>query len=154
MLEKILVCLDGSKTAEKVLDKITGEALKSQSKIVLLRVTSLPEITVPLAAPGVPGLPMSSEAFRKQSQAEQDEAEKYLKTVADKLIEKGLNVEYAVVPGMSGEAIVEYAGSNDCTLIAIGTHGHGFARRFFLGSTADYVIRHAGVPILIVRPKD
>ena len=154
MLEKILVCLDGSKTAEKVLDHITDDALKSQSKIVLLRVTGLPEVTVPLAAPGVPGIPMSSEAVRKASQEREEEAGEYLKAMAEKLTAKGLSVEYAVIPGMSGETIIEYAKSNDCSLIAIGTHGHGFARRLFLGSTADYVIRHTDIPVLVIRPKD
>lgn len=154
MFEKILVCLDGSKPAGQVLDYITEDVCRVAGKVVLLRVISLPEVTVPLAAPGVPGLPLSTEGVRKLAQQREEEAGDYLKQMAGRLTEQGVDVEYAVVPGMSGETIVEYAAENNCTLIAIGTHGHNFARRLFLGSTADYVLRHSSIPVLIIRPAD
>jgi nucleotide-binding universal stress UspA family protein len=152
MFEKILVCLDGSKAAEQILPSITSEASRLKSKLVLLRVVSLPEVTVPISVPGVPGGPVNTEGTLKQVQSRQKDAEDYLKLIALSLQQQGLDVEYAVVPGMSGEAIVDYAAGNDITLITIGTHGHNFARRFFLGSTADYVIRHTTVPVLTIRP--
>ena len=40
----------------------------------------------------------------------------------------------------------------DVDLIAIGASGHSAAVRFFLGSVAESVARHAGHPVLIVRP--
>jgi len=43
---------------------------------------------------------------------------------------------------------VKYAQENECTLIAIATHGHGGFRRFALGSTADYVVHHSAIPVL------
>ena len=152
MFEKILVCLDGSKAAEQLLTVITADARRIKSKLVLLRVVSLPEVTVPISVPGVPGGPVNTEGTLKQVQSRQKEAEDYLEFIAVPLQQQGLDVEYAVVPGMSGEAIVAYAAENNITLITIGTHGHNFARRFFLGSTADYVIRHSNIPVLTIRP--
>jgi nucleotide-binding universal stress UspA family protein len=85
-------------------------------------------------------------------QPRESEAENYLKQIAGSLQQQGYDIEYSVVPGMSGEVIVDYAIENDITLIAIGTHGHNIARRFFVGSTADYVIHHSNIPVLTIRP--
>ena len=152
MFEKILICLDGSKAAEQIIPYVTVEAERLKSKLVLLRVVSLPEVTVPISVPGVPGGPISTLGTMKQMQPRENDAENYLKPIAESLRQKGHDVEYEVVPGMPGEAIVRYAVENEITLIAIGTHGHNVARRFLVGSTADYVIRHSNIPVLTIRP--
>jgi len=152
MFEKILVCLDGSKAAEQILPLITADAQRCSSQLVLLRVVSLPEVTVPINLPGVPGIPISTESTRKHVQARSEEAETYLQKIAGDLQQQNFAVDYAAVPGTPGEAIVEYAADNGITLIAIGTHGYSVARRLFIGSTADYVLRHSSIPMLMIRP--
>jgi len=152
MLEKILVCLDGSKAAEQILPYVTAEAKRAQSTLTLFRVISLPEVTVPISVPGVTGGQVSTIGTRNQMQPKENEAEKYLQSIAESLRGQGLDVDYVVLPGMSGETIVDFAAENGITLIAIGTHGHNVARRFFVGSTADYVLRHSNIPVLTVRP--
>lgn len=152
MLEKILVCLDGSKAAEEMLPYLSDPQFKS-SKIILFRVFSLPDVTIPISVPGEPGIPLSTGQLSKQMQSRENEAVAYLKRIAETLKEQGLDVDYAVMPGNAGEGIVHYAADNELTLIAIGTHGHGVARRFFVGSTADFVSRHSVVPVLLIRPK-
>ena len=82
----------------------------------------------------------------------ENEATTYLQQIAEQLHGKNLNVEYEVRPGIPGETIVGYAQENGIKLIAIGTHGHSAARRFFLGSTVDYVLRHTNLPVLTIRP--
>jgi len=152
MLEKILVCLDGSKATEQILPYVTAEAKRAQSKLILIRVISLPEVTVPISVPGVTGGQVSTIGTRNQMQPKESEAENYLQSIAESLLGQGFDVDIVVVPGMSGEIIVGYAIENGITLIAIGTHGHNIARRLFVGSTADYVLRHSNIPVLIVRP--
>jgi nucleotide-binding universal stress UspA family protein len=39
-------------------------------------------------------------------------------------------------------------------LIVVGTAGHSGIARLALGSVAEMVVRHAGCPVLVVRPKD
>ena len=153
MLEKILVCLDGSKEAEQILPFIISDKQFSHSMITLFRVISLPELTIPISVPGTPGVPMNTEATIKQMQAKENDAATYLQKTADSLCQQGLKVDHAYIPGIAGEAIVEYAMQNDFTLIAIATHGHGAARRFFVGSTADFVTHHSPLPVLLIRPK-
>jgi nucleotide-binding universal stress UspA family protein len=154
MLEKILVCLDGSKEAEQILPYITGDPRFSNSELILFRVISLPDVTIPLSIPGEPGMPLSTGAIEKQMQNRQGEASLYLERIAASLRDKSLNVDFAVIPGTAGDIIVHYALENGITLIAIGTHGHGIARRFFVGSTADFVARHSPIPVLLIRPSN
>ena len=87
----------------------------------------------------------------KRTFTEEQTADDYLSGQAKSLAAKGLDVDYVVLSGSPGETIVNYAQENDCTLIAIATHGHGGFRRFALGSTADHVVHHSAVPVLTVR---
>jgi len=151
MFEKILICLDGSKAAEKTLVLIPHEAVHFRSKLVLLRVVSLPEVLVPVNIPGSPALPLRTRGAIKRTTEEQDEATRYLEEKAVPLKDKGLKVEIVVLPGAVGETILNYAEANGCTLIVIGAHGHGGFRRFTLGSTADYVVHRSTVPVLTIK---
>jgi nucleotide-binding universal stress UspA family protein len=152
MFERILVCLDGSGAAEEILPYVIAEALTHRSKVVLLRVVSLPEITIPISIPGEPGTPMYTEGAVRRTRNEESKADDYLRRIAEPMREKGLDVQCVVLPGVAGETITNYTQDNGCTLIAIATHGHGGVRRLVLGSTADFVLHHSSVPILIVRP--
>ena len=151
MLEKILVCLDGSNPAEKVLPYITPEAVARHSKLVLLHVIDSPESMTSLNNPGSPAVPVSTSGAMKRTFTEETAAESYLASQTQLLTEKGLEVDYVVQSDAAGETIVKYAQENECTLIAIATHGHGGFRRFALGSTADYVVHHSAIPVLTVR---
>jgi len=151
MLEKILVCLDGSDPAERILDYVTADAASLTGKVVLIRVIPLPETTIPLNIPGSPAVPVSTRGAVERTITEENEATDYLKRKARTLKTRGLDVDYVVIAGSAGETIVKYAQENECTLIALATHGHGGFRRFALGSTADYVVHHADIPVLTVR---
>jgi nucleotide-binding universal stress UspA family protein len=87
----------------------------------------------------------------KRTFTEETAAGSYLAAQTQLLTEKGLEVDYVVQSGAAGETIVKYAQENECTLIAIATHGHSGFRRFALGSTADYVVHHSAIPVLTVR---
>jgi nucleotide-binding universal stress UspA family protein len=147
MLEKILVCLDGSTPAERILPYIIPEAVARHSKLVLLHVIETPESLVSINIPGSPAVPMSTSGAAKRTFTE----ESYLAAQAQLLGENKLEVDYVALSGSPGDTIVKYAQENDCTLIAIATHGHGGFRRFALGSTADYVVHHSAIPVLTVR---
>jgi nucleotide-binding universal stress UspA family protein len=153
MLEKILVCLDGSKAAEYILNHITDDAARLHARMILLRVIRLPESIMPVNIPGQPGMLVRTESTLGNNPAEESEARLYLSSIAEPLRKKRLNVESVVLQGSAGESIIKYAQDNDCSLIAIATHGHGGLRRLALGSTADYVLQHSPLPVLTVRPE-
>lgn len=153
MLEKILVCLDGSATAEQVLPLLTDDIARLHSKVVLLRVVRMPESFIPLNFPGEPGVPYQIPPIIRQTDAQAKEATAYLSRTAESLSGKGVDVEFEVIAGSSGEMIVEYADKNDFKAIAIAAHGHSGVRRVFVGSTAEYVLRHTKLPVILMRPQ-
>jgi nucleotide-binding universal stress UspA family protein len=151
MFEKILVCLDGSPFADRIIAGITAEALQFKSDLILFRAVSMPETIIPVAGPGAPIIPAITGGSIKRMMKEEQEAINYLEKISQSLIAQGLSVEIVVVPGSAGEAIVRYAEGNGCTLIVMASHGHGGFRRLTLGSTAEHVMRHAQIPSLIIR---
>jgi universal stress protein A len=56
-----------------------------------------------------------------------------------------------ILSGDPGLAIVEAAQRLKSDLIVLGTHGRGALSRFFVGSVAEYVLRHSTVPVLTIR---
>jgi nucleotide-binding universal stress UspA family protein len=153
MFEKILVCLDGSDLAEQILPFAAEEARCFQGRLVLFHVVPEQVIVSP-GIPGSPGVPVEMPGMEARMRQEQKQASAYLRKVAGKLREKGLEVETVVRQGAAGEAIIDYANRNDIGLIAIATHGRSGLGRAVFGSVADYVLRKSGLPILIIRPRN
>ena len=64
----------------------------------------------------------------------------------------GVHARSLVWEGEAGESIVEAAAAEGADMIVVGTHSRGGVGRFLLGSVSGYVVRHAPVPVLVVRP--
>jgi nucleotide-binding universal stress UspA family protein len=56
-----------------------------------------------------------------------------------------------ILSGAPGAAIVEAAHRLKSDLIVLGTHGRGALSRLFVGSVAEYVLRHSTIPVLTIR---
>jgi nucleotide-binding universal stress UspA family protein len=152
MFEKVLVCLDGSPLAEEMLPRIAGEG-RCLGKAVLVKVLAPPELNIPIGIPGETMAPVSTSSRIQHFQQEMADAPVYLEARAQELRESGLDVETVVLQGNPSEAIIEYARDNGVTLIAIATHGHSGFRHITLGSTAEAVLRHSGLPVLLAAPR-
>jgi nucleotide-binding universal stress UspA family protein len=152
MFEKVLVCLDGSPLAEEMLPRIAGEA-GHLGKVILVRVMATPEFTLPFGVPGETMAPVSLNPRLQRYEKELEEAPGYLEEKARPLREKGLDVETVVLQGGPAEAIIGYAADNGVTLIALGTHGHSGFRDVTIGGTAEHILRHSGLPVLLVSPR-
>jgi nucleotide-binding universal stress UspA family protein len=63
-------------------------------------------------------------------------------------------VHFSLLEGGAADAIDDHAKAIKADLIVITSHGRGAFARFWLGSVADKIIRHAPAPILVVRPVD
>ncbi len=55
--------------------------------------------------------------------------------------------------GESWRQIVQMAASLRADLVVVGTAGRTGVARLALGSVAEQVVRHAGCPVLVARPK-
>lgn len=59
------------------------------------------------------------------------------------------DTETMLLQGRPGVAICDLAASLPASVVVIGTHGTAGFRRSLLGSTSDYVVRHAVCPVLV-----
>jgi nucleotide-binding universal stress UspA family protein len=62
----------------------------------------------------------------------------------------GLEVEMSLQSGHPGQQICDCAKDSDVDLIVTSTHGTTGFRHLLLGSVAEYVVRHADCPVLVV----
>ena len=145
MYKKILVPLDGSKTAENVLPYARCFARNLQIPVELLTVVDLAELTRNVSA--AEGLFLDT-LIDDETRRYDD----YLKGIA-KNFPTG-SVQYRVGKGKAAEVIVESAAKEKATLIALATHGRSGLNRWLVGSVAEKVLRAATNPLLLVRAKE
>jgi len=146
MYKKMLVPLDGSELSEHALDHLK-EILTSSSdvSVVLLQVVE-PFTAIYAGGPGA-----TTVAQKANKQAETDAAA-YLNKLASRLERKRLSVETAVITGSPADVILDYAKQHEVDLIIMSTHGRSGISRWFFGSVAEKVIRHATIPVLVSPP--
>lgn len=49
------------------------------------------------------------------------------------------------------EAIIDAANKNGCDMIAMGSHGYGGVKQFFIGSETTRVLSHTKIPVIVYR---
>jgi nucleotide-binding universal stress UspA family protein len=149
--DRILVALDGSELAERVLPYVAALAERFGSAVLLVRATTPPGAIIagsaagaaPVAGPVVDPTPIV--------EAERQAAVEYLGALARELRDRGLVVDYEVPEGAAGATVTRRAGQLGADLIAMTTHGRGGLGRLVFGSVADEVLRSAPCPVLLVR---
>lgn len=87
-------------------------------------------------------------AFTDQWEARQYYAQQELEAIRSQ--HPGLDIRVITVISDPREEILEQAALLRSSLIVIGTHGRTGLAQVLVGSTAEYIIRHATVPVLVV----
>jgi nucleotide-binding universal stress UspA family protein len=156
MYEHLLVALDGSPAAERVLPHAEALATAFHSTVTLLRSTISTEMflaetaggdtTVGQVAPTLDPTPVL--------EADRSAAVEYLNGIAARLRQRNLSVNVEHPQGPASKVIVERAAALGVSLILMTTHGRGGLGRMVFGSVADSVLRHASCPVLVVRVSD
>ncbi len=142
MFHDILVPLDGSEFAERALPLASRIAQCSGAMLHLARVHP----TLLQYAP-VPGVPLLDPALEEQERAEE---RRYLRRKAVELESDGLRVQITLLDGPAGPRLAEHAGQLGIDLVVLTTHGRDPLSRMWLGSVADYLLRHLTVPRLLI----
>jgi universal stress protein A len=140
-LQKILVPVDFSERSTKALRYAASFARHFGAEILCLYV-----IEIPYGA-GEAGFVTETEMYRRNLHKE-------MKERMDEVIEReaaDVRVKGKVRSGAPYDEITRAAQDENADLIIIATHGHTGFKRFFLGSTAERVVRHAHCPVLVVR---
>jgi nucleotide-binding universal stress UspA family protein len=135
---KILIPLDGSRTAEAAIPIARRLASQPKSSIVLVAVANVRAVPEPAAA--------------ESEIAPIKEAQSYLETARAHLLADAEGVVTAVWSGPAAAAIVKAAQTYGAEMIVMTTHGRSGRERDMFGSVADAVLREAPMPVLVLRP--
>lgn len=141
MYKRVLVPLDGSELAESIMPLLLEIAGPLDMAIVLFRVL---EPLTPVITDGMP-IVVDDLAARRRA------AEEYLAPIAIRLRTRGIDVSSEIRVGRADEQILVAARELGVDLIAMSTHGRGGVGRLLFGSVAEQVLRHAEVPVFLMR---
>jgi len=147
MYRRILVPLDGSRTAQLGL----GEAVKlAKSQGSTLRLLHVVDDLVLINAPEL------SYDLGDLIKTLTEEGKKILEKGAAHARKHGVKVQTSLVEtygGRAADAIIAEAEKWHASLIVLGTHGRRGMKRMLMGSDAEEVLRIAPTPVLLVRSK-
>lgn len=140
MLEHILLPLDGSALAERVIPHAVSLTEAFNSKLTLLRVVFQDDDTNALGFVN----PM-------EWQMRKTEAESYLKSVQQRLQTAGIDSQVQIFEGKPAHQIVEFAKANDVQLVIMSSHGSSGLSEWNINSTVQKVLFRAHIPVMIIR---
>jgi nucleotide-binding universal stress UspA family protein len=143
MFERILVPLDGSPVAERAIPAVVRIARAFGGSVIMLSV---------VAPPVSYGKFSSLEAYPKAGTDEElSLATQYLKTLAQSEHLGGITTEVHTLVGGAAQTIIAAARSLHADLIVLCSHGYTGFQHWMLGSVAEKVIRHAPIPVFVLR---
>ena len=149
----LIVPQDGSALAEQALPQAAALARALKAKVHLVRANaSLGEYHNYM---GLHLLDSSSTAYHMYQEFAKEadaRAMEQLHDVKDRLKDMGItSVEENLLRGHAAEVIVQLALDIPDSMVVMSSHGRSGIGRWVLGSVSDRVVRHSGVPVLIIR---
>jgi nucleotide-binding universal stress UspA family protein len=141
MYSKILVPLDGSKTAECTFGHV----------INIARGCSVPEVHLLFVVDSLP------DGLYQSRQEDLDKlvfwGKQYLAEVVKRMADDGVNAKSVLIDGKPADTILEYAVKNGIDLIIMSTHGRSGPSRWAFGSVTNKIVHSSKPPVLVVTPE-
>jgi nucleotide-binding universal stress UspA family protein len=147
MYTNILVPLDGSPRAERILPYVEELAMKFGSRITLLQVIE-PNVTM------ISPYDIAPYNALEEQQRHTEAARTYISTLEGSFRSKGIDSRSVVEAGPIVVTIISVAEREGCDLIAMASHGRSGIPRVFYGSVAAGVLHRADRPLLLVRAQN
>jgi nucleotide-binding universal stress UspA family protein len=145
MFKRILVPLDGSERAEQALPVAARMARGSGGSVILLQAVDVATFSYSYLALAPMGNIMETSL---------NEARKYLTDVTTSAMFNGIPTEVHVPFGSATSQILAVADSTQADSIVLTSKGYTGMTRWVLGSVAEYVVRHASLPVLLLPEGD
>lgn len=139
-MDKFLLATDGSNSSLEAMREAT-QFLDAwpESKLIVTYVIA------PMNIPLEPG------GFIPDMKSYEDEEVAAAKAMFDSVFGGQSRVSFSSSRGFPAQAICELAERENVDLIIVGSHGKKTVQRALLGSVSEAVVRHASVPVLVVR---
>ncbi|MGM3305999.1 universal stress protein [Anabaena sp. WFMT] len=140
MLKTILVALDGSEIAERVIQALGDLVLSSNTKVILCHVFPTPDSEIELPA---------DRPHPESPKFSYFQIEKQLQSYQEKL---SFESELELVTGDPADEIVRLANIYKADLVVIGSRGLTGMKRIVQGSVSTQVMEEANCSVLVVKP--
>ena len=138
---RILVAVDGSKSAMDAVDYAIDMAKKFNAQLTTLTVSHIS---------GFASLP---DAIKQSKEKHALESKQWFDKVSQNAKQNDVQIKTELIDSqMSVDGtIVEYAESHDIDLIILGTKGRSGIKKLLLGSVATAVVKYATCPVMVVK---
>lgn len=146
MYNTILVPLDISKRAEKILPYVEELALCHLASVVFLHV-----VEPPISVKASEGMQLAKE---QNFEPQKRKAEKYFSGIQEKFHGKGIETKMHMAHGPIVDEIIKVAKQEKADIIAIASHGRTGLSRVFYGSVAAGILQKIDRPLLLIRSRD
>lgn len=143
-IRTILVPTDFSEGAGNALGWARTLAQAFHAEISLLHVVDLAYTWTPISGPAAIPTPVPPDVVNRITEVARE-------SLANLAKDHKETTRRLVRKGHAREVIIEVAREVKADLIVMGTHGHRGISELFLGSVAEYVVRHAPIPVLTTR---
>jgi len=147
-LGTVLVPLDGSGLADRILPHVIALAKSLNLEVTLIRAYTLPPDNYFV------GDGLYLDALAGQRDAFRQEIDDYLIGKTEEIRATGLSrVSPVPIHGDAAGEIIDCARNTQNSLIAMSTHGRSGLGRWLMGSVAEKVVQHSQNPVLLIRPE-
>jgi len=145
MKNQILIAVDLSESSELVIKKGIELAIKMEASVILSSV-------IPMYVDYLQSqMSMVPTPWDEIYTAQKEAAIKELKLVQDKF--PNIPIEIYVEVGNAKDVVIEKAIMDKVDYIVVGTHGRTRFSHVVMGSTAEHIVRHATMPVMVVPMK-
>jgi len=141
-MKTVMACVDFSPVTDEVVQRALDLARASDSKVCLVHVVA------PVPVVGPPEVLTSTMTIVSDERLKL--ARRRLESLREQLRCNGTEIKTLLFEGLPADSILSAAANEDADLIVIGSHGLGFLRRVFLGSTTMGVLKAARCPVVVV----
>ena len=145
MKNQILIAVDLSESSDLVIKKGIELAIKMEASVILSSV-------IPMYVDYLQSqMSMVPTPWDEIYTAQKEAAIKELKLVQDKF--PNIPIEIYVEVGNAKDVVIDKAKKEKVDYIVVGTHGRTGFSHVVMGSTAEYIVRHATMPVMVVPMK-
>jgi len=152
--QRILVATDGTPACARAFETAVELARGLGASLVTLSVAPGPtEAAVGGASDPLGGAEEAIAALERHDPvAARAAASAQAQAAAAQATAVGVDATWRVWEGSPGDAIIAAATAERADLIVVGSHCRGAVGRLIAGSVSEHVVRHAQIPVMVVRP--
>ncbi|EFH85975.1 universal stress protein [Ktedonobacter racemifer] len=147
MFHNVLVPLDGSAFAERVLPLAAAIVRRSGGTLFLARVV---RVIDNMGSYMALANPYACYMYADDDVDSAEDAKNYLTHLTQTPVVAGIETQQVVLYGEAASSLLAFAREQHVDMFVMSTHGRTGFKRWMLGSVAQKVARHSHVPVLIM----